>query len=177
MYKGLTCNVRDGNWITGIPVIDNALYGDQSMMPDSLRKVKDIIITCCHFYSALSVYYTRQRKRKRCIVKFIFFFTGFAIIIYINQPGFQPRERDYAYAGSFYVFAIWIGLSVLYLIELATSWNKKLLKKVLINAACLSTILMIFIMIAGYGEAAGISWIAICVDCNYCLGLPYILQF
>ena len=53
-----------------------------------------------------------------------FLSTGFAIVIYINQPGFQPRERDYAYTGSFYVFGIWIGLSVLYFIELATSWDK-----------------------------------------------------
>jgi len=175
-------NVRDGNWITGIPIIDNVLYGDQSMMPDSLQRSKghNVMYMLPFVLGIIGFLYQAKKKGSDTLVNLLLFLsTGFAIVIYINQPGYQPRERDYAYVGSFYVFAIWIGLAVLYFIELATAWNKKLVKDVLINAAAISVILMIFILIAGYGAAAGIT-VGIATFMLIALiaaGLPYALKF
>ncbi|RPE08552.1 DUF2723 domain-containing protein [Chitinophaga lutea] len=109
-------NPRDGNWISGISPLDNALYGDQSEMPDSLKNNKarntyfflPLILGLIGFF-----FHYNRHKRDALIVGLLFFFTGFAIVLYLNQAGNQPRERDYAYVGSFYAFAIWIGLGVL----------------------------------------------------------------
>ncbi len=109
-------NVRDGNWITGIPFIDNAMYGDQSMMPDSLKhnKSNNKLFLLPLILGLIGLFYQFQKRGDDGMSNFLmFFFTGFAIIIYLNQAGYQPRERDYAYVGSFYAFAVWIGLGVL----------------------------------------------------------------
>jgi hypothetical protein len=176
-----TGNVRDGNWITGIPIIDNALYGDQKMMPDSLQKSKghNVMFMLPFALGIIGLIFQAKRKSSDALINTLFFLsTGFAIVIYINQPGYQPRERDYAYAGSFYVYAIWIGLSVLYFIELATAWNKKLLKEISINAALISLLLMIFILIAGYGAPAGITvGISTFILITLVASVPYLLQF
>jgi hypothetical protein len=174
-------NVRDGNWITGIPVIDNALYGDQSMMPDSLEKSKghNVMYMLPFALGLIGLFYQVKRKKNDALVNILLFLsTGFAIVIYINQPGYQPRERDYAYAGSFYVFAIWIGLAVLYFIDLAISFNKNFLKKVVINLAAASFLLMIFILIAGYGGAAGITvgMATLVLMASIAAGVPYLLS-
>lgn len=109
-------NPRDGNWISGIGPLDNLIYGDQSELPDSLRNNKarntffflPLILGLIGFF----FHYNRHR-RDAFIVGLLFFFTGFAIVLYLNQAGNQPRERDYAYVGSFYAFAVWIGLGVM----------------------------------------------------------------
>lgn len=176
-----TGNVRDGNWITGIPVIDNVLYGDQSTMPDSLQKSKghNVLYMLPFVLGIIGLLYQAKRKGSDALVNLLLFLsTGFAIVIYINQPGYQPRERDYAYAGSFYVFAIWIGLAVLYFIEMAVSFNKKLLKEILINTASISFILMVFILMAGYGAAAGITVgiITFLLIASIAAGIPSVLK-
>ena len=129
-----------GNWITGFSFIDDALYGDQSKMPDDLKANKGHNVFYCMplilgliglFWQA---WYTRKRKvikngveteeilpvgiQQFWVVFFLFFMTGLAIVIYLNQTPMQPRERDYAYAGSFYAYAIWCGLGVLAIINL-----------------------------------------------------------
>ena len=129
-----------GNWITGFSFIDDALYGDQSKMPDDLKANKGHNVFYCMplilgliglFWQA---WYTRKKKvmkngkeeevllpigiQQFWIVFFLFFMTGLAIVIYLNQTPMQPRERDYAYAGSFYAYAIWCGLGVLAIIDL-----------------------------------------------------------
>ncbi|MDY5089711.1 MAG: DUF2723 domain-containing protein, partial [Prevotella sp.] len=129
-----------GNWITGIPFIDNAMLGDQSKLPDDLKENKGHNVFYCMplilgliglFWQA---WYTRKRKvvkngketeellpigiQQFWVVFFLFFMTGLAIVIYLNQVPMQPRERDYAYAGSFYAFAIWCGLGVLAILDL-----------------------------------------------------------
>jgi hypothetical protein len=109
-------NPRDGNWVSGIGPVDNVLYGDQGEMPDSLKNNKahntfyflPLILGLIGFF-----FHYNRHKRDALIVGLLFFFTGFAIVLYLNQAGNQPRERDYAYVGSFYAFAIWIGLGVL----------------------------------------------------------------
>lgn len=113
-------NVRDGNWITGISFIDNLMYGDQSNMPDSLKdnKAHNRLFLLPLILGLIGLFYHYGRHRRDFLVAaLLFFFTGFAIVLYLNQAGNQPRERDYAYVGSFYAFAIWIGLGVLSVYE------------------------------------------------------------
>lgn len=109
-------NPRDGNWISGIGPLDNLLYGDQSEMPDSLlnNKARNTFFFLPLILGLIGFFFHYNRHRKDAfIVGLLFFFTGFAIVLYLNQAGNQPRERDYAYVGSFYAFAVWIGLGVL----------------------------------------------------------------
>ena len=87
----------------------------------------------------------------------LFFFTGAAIIVYLNQPGYQPRERDYAYVGSFYAFAVWIGLAVPYFVEQASRWNTKLLKDILVASAVVAFIFLFSIVVSGYDGAAALT--------------------
>jgi hypothetical protein len=106
---------RDGNWITGIPVIDHLLYGPKP--PDSIstqHKGNNPLYCLPLLLGILGfIYQYKQKKTDWIVISTLFFFTGIAIILYLNQPGDQPRERDYAYVGSFYAFAIWIGMGVL----------------------------------------------------------------
>ena len=109
-------NVRDGNWITGIGPIDSMLYGDQSTMPDSLKnnKAHNKLFALPFILGLIGLFYQFKKRGDDAVTNFLmFFFTGFAIVLYLNQAGFQPRERDYAYVGRFYAFAVWIGLGVL----------------------------------------------------------------
>ena len=110
--------IEHGNWITGIPFIDNGLIGDQSLLPDDLKNNKGHnVYFCLPLLLGLIGLFWQAYKGDRgiqqfWIVFFLFFMTGLAIVLYLNQTPLQPRERDYAYAGSFYAFAIWIGLGV-----------------------------------------------------------------
>jgi hypothetical protein len=110
-------NPRDSNWVSGISALDQLMYGDQSRMPDSIHKDNKsynrlYMLPLLLGLLGLFVQYRRNR-RDALVTALLFFFTGEAIVFYLNQAGLQPRERDYAFAGSFYVFAIWIGLGVL----------------------------------------------------------------
>ena len=114
-------NVRDGNWLTGIPFWDNARLGDQSKMPDSIKhnKSHNTLFALPLLLGILGfIYQYKKDKKDTIVVGLLFFFTGIAIVVYLNQAGNQPRERDYAYVGSFYAFAFWIGLGVIYIKEL-----------------------------------------------------------
>ncbi|MEQ1676967.1 MAG: DUF2723 domain-containing protein [Chitinophagaceae bacterium] len=115
-------NKRDGNWISGISFIDNKRLGDQSQLPDSIKhnKATNKLYLLPFILGIIGCVYQFIRNRKDWIVSFLlFFFTGLAVVIYLNSPGNQPRERDYAFVGSFYAFALWIGLSVVALVRLA----------------------------------------------------------
>lgn len=108
-----------GNWISGIPAIDNFRLGDQSLLPDDLGKNNRGHNTFYMLPLILGliglVWQAFAGKRgieQFWVVFFLFFMTGIAIVLYLNQPPMQPRERDYAYAGSFYAYAIWIGMGV-----------------------------------------------------------------
>ena len=105
-----------GNWESGIKFLDIIRLGDQSEAPDyiSHSKAKNHYFFLPLLLGLIGLFYQmRHDGRGGWITFLLFFMTGIAIIIYLNQPPYQPRERDYAYAGSFYVFAIWIGLAVL----------------------------------------------------------------
>ena len=112
-----------GNWISGIPFIDNMRLGDQSKLPTELRENKGRNVFYClplllGLIGLLWQLFKNDEKnngegeKQFGIVFFLFFMTGLAIVLYLNQTPMQPRERDYAYAGSFYAFSIWVGLGV-----------------------------------------------------------------
>ena len=151
-----------GNWITGFSFIDDSLYGDQSKLPDDLKNNKGHNVFYCMplilgliglFWQA---WYTRKRKvikngkeveeilpvgiQQFWVVFFLFFMTGLAIVIYLNQTPMQPRERDYAYAGSFYAYAIWCGLGVLAIIDL-------LKKKAKLSGTAISAIVAVIALL------------------------------
>ncbi len=133
-------NVRDGNWITGISFIDNILYSDQSLMPDSSKnnKAHNTLFLLPFILGILGIaYQNKSDKRDAFVVFLMFFFTGFAIVLYLNQAGNQPRERDYAYVGSFYAFAIWIGLGVLQVRSLLTKVMSSSIATNIATAVCL----------------------------------------
>ncbi|WP_088655674.1 glycosyltransferase family 117 protein [Geofilum rhodophaeum] len=115
--------VHKGNWISGIPFIDNWMYGDQELLPDSYKdnpaRNKYYLLPLLLGVLGLAFQSGAGTKGQRdfWVVMLLFFFTGLAIVLYLNQTPLQPRERDYAYAGSFYAFAIWIGLGVLPVIK------------------------------------------------------------
>ena len=104
-----------GNWESGIPFIDNIRLGDQSDAPDYLlnNKAKNHYYMLPLLLGLLGLFFQFARDKRGCWLTFLMFFmTGIAVVIYLNQPPYQVRERDYAYAGSFYSFSIWIGLAV-----------------------------------------------------------------
>jgi len=116
--------LEHGNWITGISFIDNARLGNQSKLPDELKANKGHnVFYCLPLLLGLIGLFWQAWRGKRGIrqfwvVFFLFFMTGLAIVIYLNQTPMQPRERDYAYAGSFYAFAIWCGIGVAGVLDL-----------------------------------------------------------
>jgi hypothetical protein len=121
-------NKRDGNWISGLSFIDNVRLGDQTKMPTSIKnnKAHNQLFLLPFILGIIGCVYQFMSDRKDWIINFLlFFFTGLAIVVYLNQPGNQPRERDYAYVGSFYAFAVWIGLAVVALVRMAREKTNK----------------------------------------------------
>lgn len=135
-------NKRDGNWVSGFSFVDDVRLGDQSRLPESIQdnKANNKLFFIPFILGILGCVYLFYRNRNDWLVSFLlFFFTGLAIVIYLNQPGNQPRERDYAYVGSFYAFSIYIGLAVLAIAQLARSLEPKItIKNVLIYGALAS---------------------------------------
>ena len=132
--------LEKGNWITGIPFIDNWMLGDQSKLPQELKDNKGHNVFYCLplLLGLIGLFWQAWRGqrgiRQFWVVFFLFFMTGLAIVLYLNQTPQQPRERDYAYAGSFYAYAIWCGLGVLALYDM-------LKKKLKTNDVALASVL------------------------------------
>ena len=121
-------NITEGNWLTGIKAIDAQRLGNQDQLPPSMTENHGFN----RFYLLPMllgviglVYQMLRHLRDWTVVMLLFFFTGVAIVIYLNQTPYQPRERDYAYVGSFYAFAIWIGLGVFALYDAARTISQK----------------------------------------------------
>ncbi len=135
--------IEHGNWITGIPFIDNLLYGDQNMLPQELKDNKGHNVFYCLplILGIIGLFWQAWRGQKGIqqfwVVFFLFFMTGIAIVLYLNQTPSQPRERDYAYAGSFYAFAIWIGMGVAGIVHLLRNYMKEVPAAALTSAVCL----------------------------------------
>lgn len=123
--------LEHGNWLSGIPFIDNMRLGNQDVLPSDLKGNKGHNVFYCLplILGLLGFFWQAFRDKKGIqqfwVVFFLFFMTGIAIVIYLNQTPLQPRERDYAYAGSFYAFAIWCGLGIAAIYE----WLGNFLKK------------------------------------------------
>ena len=108
-------NVLNGNWISGISFLDSARIGPQKMLPDQMRKhpARNTYFFLPLLLGLVGLFFQLdKRPRDFLVVLSLFLLTGVAIVIYLNQTPYQPRERDYAFAGSFYAFAIWIGMGV-----------------------------------------------------------------
>jgi hypothetical protein len=146
-------NARDGNWISGISFIDNNRLGDQSMLPESIQKNKahNKLYMLPFILGIIGCVYQFFKNRKDWIVSFLlFFFTGIAVVLYLNQPGNQPRERDYAYVGSFYAFAIWIGLAVVAFIRMAKEReDKSTFQNMLVFGSALTFLIILFSSLRG----------------------------
>ncbi len=111
--------VTHGNWLSGIPFIDNMRLGDQSLLPADLgseNKGHNVFYMLPLLMGIIGLlwqaFVSKRGIEQFWVVAFLFFMTGIAIVIYLNQTPNQPRERDYAFAGSFYAFAIWVGMGV-----------------------------------------------------------------
>lgn len=137
--------LEHGNWITGIAPIDNLRLGDQSKLPDDLKNNKGHNVFYCLplLLGLLGLFWQAFRGRRGIrqfwVVFFLFFMTGLAIVVYLNQTPVQPRERDYAYAGSFYAFAIWCGMGVAAIIDLMKKYLKvdSVIATAVVSLACL----------------------------------------
>lgn len=122
--------IEHGNWITGISFIDNMLVGNQQLLPQDLKNNKGHNVFYCLplLLGIIGLLWQAYRGQKGVqqfwVVFFLFFMTGIAIVLYLNQTPSQPRERDYAYAGSFYAFAIWIGMGVAGIAKLLQDYAK-----------------------------------------------------
>ena len=163
--------LEHGNWITGIKWFDNFRLGDQSKLPAELRENKghNVFYALPLLLGLLGLFWQVYKDpspsplkgeksflhqegalgvKQFWVVFFLFFMTGLAIVVYLNQTPMQPRERDYAYAGSFYAYAIWVGLGVVAIAD----WLNRLVKKETIAAllACISVLVPI--------QMAGQNW-------------------
>ena len=145
--------LEHGNWLSGWKWLDDLRLGDQDQLPDELKQNKGhnvyymlplILGLIGLFWQSLGKHHGNVKDqtgiRQFWVVFFLFFMTGLAIVIYLNQTPMQPRERDYAYAGSFYAFAIWCGMGVAAIIDLLSQKLKKQHTAVvaaLVSIACL----------------------------------------
>jgi MFS family permease len=132
-----------GNWITGINFIDKILVGDQTNLPPELaeNKGRNKYYMLPLLLGILGILFLinsgREGKHNFWIILLLFVLTGIAIVVYLNQTPYQPRERDYAYAGSFYAFSIWIGLGVLFVIKSVEKFMPKSVAALAITVICL----------------------------------------
>jgi hypothetical protein len=133
--------IRYGNWISGIPFIDNSRLGDQSNLPDSMSSpAKNKFFMLPLFLGLLGLYFHFKKQYKGAVVVLmLFFMTGIAIVMYLNITPYQPRERDYAFSGSFYAFAIWIGFGVMALWDMMKKLNEKVIA-IAVTLVCLALV-------------------------------------
>lgn len=171
-------DVMRGNWKSGVDFIDSQRLGDQSKAPLFTRDnpsnnsffflplILGLIGLVFHFYKA---------PKDAFVVFLVFLFTGLAIVVYLNQKPYEPRERDYAYAASFYAFAMWIGLGVYALYDAFTSWKKEQLQAGALVAG--AGLLVFFVGDLNAGNYSGsLSWLFISVVGMAALGVMYGLR-
>jgi len=145
--------ITKGNWITGISPIDELMLGNQSELPSQSKndKSKNKYYLLPLLLGLAGLLYTFSKSEKSfTVIMLLFFFTGIAIVLYLNQTPYQPRERDYAYAGSFYAFAIWIGMGTFALF----TGVKKILneKSAAISAVTLTAAVPLLMAVQNYDD-------------------------
>ena len=134
--------INKGNWLSGISFIDETIrgLGPQDNIPETManNKGRNIYFMLPFLLGIIGLLHQfKKRKNDALVVFLLFLFTGIAIVVYLNQYPFQPRERDYAYVGSFYAYAIWIGLGVLGIIEFMSKKINKLNSSIIATLVCL----------------------------------------
>ncbi|MBK6345211.1 MAG: DUF2723 domain-containing protein [Bacteroidales bacterium] len=130
--------VSNGNWISGITILDEMRLGKQTDLPQSMQSPannKYYLLPMILGVIGMLFHFNRNYK-DGVVVGLLFFMTGIAIVVYLNQTPFQPRERDYAYAGSFYAFAIWIGLGVMSIYEALSKKVSPVVSAAVVTLAC-----------------------------------------
>lgn len=136
-------DIRYGNWITGIKFLDELRLGNQSEIPDTLKSEKALnkYYMLPFLLGLIGMFYQyrkgKEGKQDFWVVMLLFIMTGIAIIVFLNQTPREPRERDYAYAGSFYAYSIWIGLGVLSVWELFRKFMKSAPAAIVVTGICL----------------------------------------
>lgn len=144
--------IENGNWLTGFNWFDENILGlgPQDNLPESMKNPARNEFYMLPFLLGLLGFFHHLKKDKRntLVVALLFIMTGLAIVVYLNQYPYQPRERDYAYAGSFYAYAIWIGLGVMALAELL---SKKINPKMAAIAVTAFTFLLVPVIMAKEG--------------------------
>ena len=153
-------NILDGNWLSGVDMIDSERLGTQKDLPYNFTRNKayNKFYLLPFLLGLIGLAFMAYRDPKNfSVVALLFFFTGLAIVIYLNQYPMQPRERDYAYVGSFYAFAIWIGLGVYALFDMSFTFGKKELIKIIGYPAALGV--LIFLLEKLGGDTHGFSFI------------------
>jgi hypothetical protein len=132
--------ITKGNWISGIKFIDTLLLGNQDKLPESLKlnKARNRYYLLPLILGLIGlVYHSVKQSKDFWVVMILFFMTGIAVVLYLNQYPYQPRERDYAYAGSFYAFAVWIGLGALAFTDLLRKILPSGLSAIISSLLCL----------------------------------------
>jgi MFS family permease len=166
-----------GNWISGFSAIDDARLGDQSNAPfyTTENPANNKFWLLPLVFAVMGMIFHFYRSPKEAFVVFLtFFFTGIAIVIYLNQKPYEPRERDYAYAASFYAFAFWIGFGVLAMYDAYKNWQKKDWVNMLKGYGFVSGGLLLFAF--GFGSVVFTTWIMVAAMGLVFLGLGYILR-
>lgn len=166
-----------GNWISGYSFIDDARLGSQEHAPFFTKenKANNNFLLLPLILGVIGVIFHFYRAPKDAFIVFLtFFFTGIAIVIYLNQKPFEPRERDYAYAASFYAFAFWIGLSVLALYDAYKNFNKLDWKNMLTGFGAITGLVLLFAV--GGGSIIMITWLWIACIALVLLGIAYLLR-
>ena len=154
--------LEHGQWISGIPFIDNLRLGDQSLLPSDLQNNKghNVFFFLPLILGMIGLFWQSFKGDKGVqqfwVVFFLFFLTGIAIVVYLNQTPVQPRERDYAYAGSFYAFAIWCGLGITAIYDWISSWLGK--RKAQQSTALIASLISVVPAIAVPAQMVSQTW-------------------
>ena len=171
-------NIMHGNWITGISFIDNAMYGNQATLPESIKnnKAHNKLFALPLILGLFGLFYQYRKTKQDFLVNMLMFLlTGAAIVFYLNQAGNQPRERDYAYVGSFYAFAVWIGLAVPGFVNMAVNRDQNSLIKILTGIGITFIVLALGGLIGGVPIALPLILIAV-LTAAVITGVYFLLQ-
>ena len=171
--------ILDGNWLSGLNFLDNQRLGDQSNVSDDIKLNKGYnrYFMLPLILGLIGLFYQLYKHPKGWFVVFLLFLlTGIAIVLYLNQKPAEPRERDYAYAASFYAFAVWIGLGVWALFDIGRSVTFSQLKKVALYTLGGSVLVLLVQLMAGNGTVFGLSLIYISIFSMSLFGLMFWLS-
>ena len=135
--------ITKGNWISGIKAIDEWRLGPQAELPEGMKnnKARNTFYFLPLILGIIGlVWHYRRDSHDAWTTMLLFFFTGLAIVLYLNQYPYQPRERDYAYAASFYAFSIWIGLGVAAIVDKLKNRTPMAVASTLTSVVCLAAV-------------------------------------